>query len=63
MKRATLAVTAANDTGAFTGYASLFGVLDSGGDVVMAGAFAKSLRKRAAAGVKMLWESKRANQI
>ncbi|WEK02783.1 MAG: HK97 family phage prohead protease [Candidatus Devosia phytovorans] len=32
--------------GRFSGYASLFNILDSGGDVVMPGAFAKSLGKR-----------------
>ena len=32
--------------GRFAGYASLFNKLDSGGDVVMPGAFAKSLGKR-----------------
>lgn len=35
------------------GYASLFGVADSGGDVVRAGAFARSLR-RAGQGLPML---------
>ncbi|MEO1100589.1 MAG: HK97 family phage prohead protease [Pseudomonadota bacterium] len=34
------------------GYAALFGTLDSGGDVIRAGAFARSLRARA--GVPML---------
>jgi HK97 family phage prohead protease len=56
MKRAALALTRANDAGVFEGYASLFGVVDTGGDMVMAGAFARSLRKRGASGVKMLWQ-------
>ena len=34
------------DDGRFAGYASLFNRLDSGGDVVMPGAFAKSLARR-----------------
>lgn len=32
--------------GRFSGYASVFNRLDSGGDIVMPGAFAKSLQKR-----------------
>lgn len=32
--------------GRFAGYASLFGRLDSGGDIVVSGAFSKSLAKR-----------------
>ena len=42
--------------GTFSGYASLFGKADLGHDVVMAGAFAASLRKRGPAGVKMLFQ-------
>ena len=40
------------------GYASLFGKRDQGGDVVMPGAYAGSLRRLAAQGrrVKMLWQ-------
>ena len=40
------------------GYASLFGVKDKGGDVVMPGAYAASLKRLAAKGakVKMLWQ-------
>lgn len=34
------------EDGRFAGYASLFNRLDSGGDMVMAGAFAKSLARR-----------------
>ena len=41
-----------------SGYASLFGKCDQGGDVVQKGAYAASLAKLAAAGraVKMLWQ-------
>lgn len=39
--------------GVFEGYASVFGVVDQGMDVVARGAFAKSLGKRK---VKMLWQ-------
>jgi len=42
--------------GAFDGYASLFGVRDTCGDIVAPGAFAASLRGRGAAAVKMLWQ-------
>lgn len=40
------------------GYASLFGARDQGGDVVISGAYARSLKALAAAGrsVKMLWQ-------
>jgi HK97 family phage prohead protease len=40
----------------FEGYASLFGVADSAGDVVSAGAFAGSLAKRGVAKVRMLYQ-------
>jgi Escherichia/Staphylococcus phage prohead protease len=38
------------------GYASVFGRQDQGGDVVAAGAYAKSLGARGAQGIKMLWQ-------
>ncbi len=38
------------------GYASLFGVVDMTGDLVLPGAFARSLARRPAAEVKMLWQ-------
>jgi HK97 family phage prohead protease len=44
------------DTGVFEGYASLFGVADLGKDVVVPGAFAASLARRGAAGVRLLWQ-------
>jgi HK97 family phage prohead protease len=40
----------------FEGYASLFGARDGIGDVVAPGAFAGSLRRRGAAGVRMLYQ-------
>ena len=40
--------------GLFTGYASLFGVPDLGRDTVAPGAFAASLARRGAGGVRML---------
>lgn len=41
------------EKGVFEGYASTFGERDLGGDIVVAGAFAKSLRARGVKGVKM----------
>lgn len=63
IKRADLSLLRANEAGAFSGYASLFGIVDSGGDVVTAGAFARSLIKRGASGVKMLWQHQAAEPI
>lgn len=47
------------------GYASLFGVTDQGGDVVLAGAYRKSLDRLRAEGrqVKMLWQHDPAQPI
>ncbi len=57
-KRAEFPLAEASATGLIEGYASLFGVVDDGGDMVMTGAFARSLQKRGASGVKMLWQHK-----
>ena len=62
-KRAALTLTRASEAGVIKGYASLFGVVDTGGDMVMAGAFKRSLQKRGAEGVKMLWQHKAAEPI
>ncbi len=40
--------------GMFTGYASLFNVRDQGGDIVLPGAFARSLRRKGVRGIRML---------
>lgn len=40
----------------FEGYASLFGVPDGAGDVVLPGAFANSLKKRGLSRVRMLYQ-------
>lgn len=45
---------AISESGEFVGYASVFGKEDLGADVVMPGAFANSLQKRGAGGIKML---------
>jgi len=49
----SLAIT---DDGVFSGYASIFGKIDQGGDVVMPGAFKKTLSKRGAPNVRMLFQ-------
>lgn len=48
-----LEVKGLTDAGLFEGYASTFGERDLGGDIVVAGAFMKSLKARGAKGVKM----------
>jgi HK97 family phage prohead protease len=42
--------------GRFAGYASVFGRLDEGGDIVMPGAFRRSLRVRGRHRIKMLFQ-------
>jgi HK97 family phage prohead protease len=42
--------------GSFSGYASLFGEADLSRDMVMPGAFSASIRKRGAAGIRMLFQ-------
>lgn len=42
--------------GRFAGYASAFGRLDEAGDIVMPGAFEKSLRRRGAGKLRMLFQ-------
>ncbi|MEO3479415.1 HK97 family phage prohead protease [Phaeobacter sp. CAU 1743] len=58
-------LTAAADSGAIEGYASLFGIEDQGGDIVAPGAYAASLAKLTQAGrrVKMLWQHDPAQPI
>jgi uncharacterized protein len=47
---------AVKETGEFSGYASTFGNVDNGYDVIMPGAFTKSLKERPADRIKMLWQ-------
>lgn len=54
---------AVTSDGAFSGYASLFGVEDQGHDVVMPGAFGLSLAKRGAHGIRMLFQHDPAQPI
>jgi uncharacterized protein len=56
-------VASVGETGIFEGYASLFGVADLGRDVVAPGAFAESLARRGASGVRMLWQHDPAQPI
>jgi len=40
----------------FEGYASVFNTVDRGNDLVLPGAFAKSLKDRGTQGIKFLWQ-------
>lgn len=42
--------------GRFAGYASVFGQLDQGGDIVMRGAFAASLAAKGSGGIRLLFQ-------
>ncbi len=55
-KFTSLALETVEKDGTFFGYASLFGAVDLGKDMVERGAFAKSLRTRGAAGIRMLFQ-------
>ena len=56
IKHASADLTAPDSRGRFEGYASLFHVADLGRDMMMPGAFAQSLRRKGAAGIRMLWQ-------
>ncbi len=43
-------------TGEFAGYAAVFHRRDAGGDVILPGAFVRSLRRRGVRGIRMLWQ-------
>ncbi len=49
--------------GIFEGYASVFGIVDLGGDQVVPGAFAQSLAQRGIGQVRMLWQHDPASPI
>ncbi|MFC5385346.1 HK97 family phage prohead protease [Aquamicrobium segne] len=55
-KFADLAVDRVEADGHFCGYASLFGIVDLGKDVVEPGAFSRSLRQRKISGIRMLYQ-------
>lgn len=58
-------IKSVEDSGEFTGYGSVFGVKDSYGDIVIKGAFAKSLEEWASKGKnpKMLWQHRAAEPV
>lgn len=58
-----LEVKGVTDAGLFEGYASTFGERDLGGDIVVAGAFAKSLKSSGTKGVKMFADHDRRKRI
>ena len=58
-----LTLDAVEEDGVFSGYASLFGRVDLGKDVVEKGAFGASLKARGAAGIRMLFQHDPAEPI
>lgn len=62
-KYAGLDIEAVDQDGCFYGYASVFGRVDLGRDVVERGAFADSVEKRGAAGIRMLFQHDPAQPI
>ena len=56
LKRAALQLAQLNPTGSFEGYASLFGLEDLAGDIVVRGAFRDTLMQRGPRGIKLLWQ-------
>ncbi|MBB4303771.1 hypothetical protein GGD81_002823 [Rhodobium orientis] len=63
VKFARADLTSVEADGSFSGYASLFGLIDLNRDLVEPGAFAASLRARGAAGIKMLYQHDPAEPI
>ena len=51
------------EKGAFSGYGSIFGNKDLGNDIVVSGAFAKSIGRKGARAVKMLYQHKQDEPI
>lgn len=49
-------VKAVSDDGTFSGYGSVFGVVDSYNERVMPGAFTRSIDEKGASGVALLWQ-------
>jgi HK97 family phage prohead protease len=47
-----------DESGVFSGYGSIFGNKDLGGDVIVEGAFAKSIGRKGAKAVKLLYQHK-----
>ena len=63
VKFADIALDSVAGDGTFTGYASLFETPDLSGDIISAGAFEKSLKRRGASGVRMLFQHDPAEPI
>ncbi|OBZ96453.1 primosomal replication protein N [Pararhizobium polonicum] len=55
-KFANLTLSGVTGQGRFSGYASVFGEVDLGKDAIAPGAFAQSLARRGASGVRMLFQ-------
>ena len=55
-KFANLTLSGVTGEGRFSGYASVFGEVDLGKDAIAPGAFAQSLARRGAGGVRMLFQ-------
>jgi len=55
-KYADLTLQGVSGDGVFSGYASVFGEVDLGRDEIAPGAFSRSLARRGAAGVRMLFQ-------
>lgn len=55
-KFANLELKAVKENGTFSGYASVFGEVDLGKDVIERGAFQRSLNERGAGGIRMLYQ-------
>ena len=51
------------ETGEFEGYASVFDVIDQGHDIIIRGAFLRSLKERGAEGIRLLWQHDPAEPI
>ncbi|MEQ9518791.1 MAG: HK97 family phage prohead protease [Parvibaculum sp.] len=62
-KRASFEIAEVDEAGAFEGYASLFDREDLGNDLVERGAFGRSLERRSAKGVRMLFQHDPADPI
>jgi uncharacterized protein len=55
-KSTAMAIKAVGDAGVFEGYGSNFDVLDQGGDIVVRGAYARTLGERGVKGIKLLYQ-------
>ena len=56
LRRADASSVRIDEAGRIRGYASLFGVMDLGRDIVLPGAFRESVTRRGAQGIRLLWQ-------